>query len=247
MHAVKAVSKNKCKRMNGWSISLFTLAILSHWIDGEPAEVTKVRRQAAEDVARMFARTASACQRCFCGCALPLCRVSHLLHFLNQTPMCTKRKEKRKSTHQWPSVPEHHSVHTMRTQDESIQKQTRYMFGTHKNVPARANPVCAVHRPCLPKDRKRAGMSRSGTSRATQHRWSSLAASGAASWVAKKLQALSNSSVAVLVERRNSHHLPERIMSIQFFRRQSSQRAAPRVLGTRLRAGIWEECLHSIK
>ena len=35
-------------------------------------------------------------------------------------------------------------------------KKTSHMFGTHKNVPARANPVCAVHRPCLRKDRKRA-------------------------------------------------------------------------------------------
>ena len=82
------------------------------------------------------------------------------------------------------------------------------MFGTHKNVPARANPESAVHRPCLRKDRKRAGMSRSGTSRATQHGRSSLAACGA-SWVAKKMQALGNSSVAVLLKRRSSHHLPE--------------------------------------
>ena len=52
-------------------------------------------------------------------------------------------------------------------------------------------------------------MSRSGTSRATQHGWSSSAASGAASWVANILQALSNSSAAVLVERRSSHYLPE--------------------------------------
>ena len=66
-----------------------------------------------------------------------------------------------------------------------IKKKTSYMSGIHKNVQARANPVCAVHRPCLRKDRKRAGMSRSGTSRATQHGWSSSAASGAASWVAK--------------------------------------------------------------
>ena len=188
--------------MNGWSISSFTLAILSHWVDGEPSEVTKVRRQASEDVARMFARTASARQRCF----LWLRRASHLLHFLNQTPMGSKRKKKRKSTHQWPSVTEHHLVHTIRTQDESIQKKTSYMFGTHKNVQARANPVCAVHRSCLRKDRKRAGMSRSGTSRPTQ---SSSAASGASQLGGRKMQALSKSSVAVLVERKNLHHLPE--------------------------------------
>ena len=159
---------------------------------------------------------------------------------MNQTPMGSKRKKKRKSTHQWPSVTEHHLVHTMTAQDESIQKKTSYMFGTHKNVPARANPVSAVHK----KDRKRAGMSRSGTSRATQHGWSSLAASGA-SWVAKKMQALSKSSVAVLVERRNSHHLPEAhhvdpnvsttnqvsaLLHTRFYR----------CLGTRLRARIWE-------
>ena len=190
--------------MNGWSISSFALGNLSHWI-ASTRWSQKVRRQSSEDVARMLARTASACQRCYCGCALPFCCVSHLLHFLNPTPMGSKRKKKRKSTHQWPSVPEHHLVHTIRTQDESIQKKTSHMFGTHKNVPAQANPVCDVHR----KDRKRAGMRGSGTSRATQHGWSSLAASGAASWVAKKLQALSNSRVAVLVERRNSHHVPE--------------------------------------
>ena len=96
-----------------------------------------------------------------------------------------QKKEKTKVDTSMASVAEHHLVHTIRTQDESIQKKTSHMFGTHKNVPARANPVCAVHRPCLLKDRKRAGMSRSGTSRATQHGWSSSAASGAASLVAK--------------------------------------------------------------
>ena len=38
MHAVKEVSKNKCRRM---SISSFTLAILSHWNDGELAGAHK--------------------------------------------------------------------------------------------------------------------------------------------------------------------------------------------------------------
>ena len=145
-----------------------------------PRVTTKIRRQASEDVARMFARASSACQRCYGGCALPFCCVSHLLHFLNPTPMGRKRKKKRKSTHQWPSVAEHHLVHTIGAQDESIQKKTSHVFRTQKNVPAQANPVFDVHK----KDRKRAGMSRSGTSRATQHGWSSLATSGA-SCVAK--------------------------------------------------------------
>ena len=61
---------------------------------------------------------------------------------------------------------------------------------------------------CFRKDRKRAGVSRSGTSHATQHGWSSLAqAAPPAGW--QKMQALSKSSVAVLVERRSSHCLPE--------------------------------------
>ena len=102
--AVQAVSKNTCRRMNGWSISSFALAQFCPTGFDEPAVVTKVRRQASEDVARMLARTASACQRRYCGCALPLCRVSHLLHFMSQTPVGSKRKKKRKSTHQWPQL-----------------------------------------------------------------------------------------------------------------------------------------------
>ena len=50
-------------------------------------------------------------------------------------------------------------------------------------------------------------MSRSGTSRATQHGWSSLAASGAANWVAKNCR-LSLTRVW-LFWRRSSHYLPE--------------------------------------
>ena len=101
---------------------------------------TKVRRQASEDVARMFARAASACQRCYCGCALPFCCVS-LLHFLNPTPMGRKRKKKHKSTHQWPSVTEHHLVHTIGAKDESIQtkkKNEPYVWHTQERPPERS-------------------------------------------------------------------------------------------------------------
>ena len=193
--------------MNGWSISSFTLAILSHWIDGEPAGLTKVRRQASEDVARMFARTASACQRCSCGCALPLCRASHLLHFLNQTPMGSKRKKKKNAIQHINGLQLLNTTWFTPSGHKKSQfflKNQPYVWHTQERPNASKPCVC-----CTRKDRKRAGMRGSGTSRATQHGWSSLAASGAANWVAKKLQALSNSSVAVLVERRSSHHLPE--------------------------------------
>ena len=156
-----------------------------------PRVTTKIRRQASEDVARMFARAASACQRCYCGCALPFCCVSHLLHFLNPTPWAGKER-KNASQHINGLQLLNTTWFTLSGQkDESIQTKTSYMFGTHKNVPAQANPVCDVHR----KDRKRAGLSRSGTSRATQHGWSSLAASGAASCVAKKKCRLSMTHV----------------------------------------------------
>ena len=153
-----------------------------------PRVTTKVRRQASEDVARMFARAASPCQHCYCGCDLPFCCVSHSLHFLNPTPMGSKRKKKNANQHinglqflntTW-FTPSGHKMSQFK------KKKTSHVFRTQKYVPAQANPVCAVHRTCLRKDRNRAGMSRSGTSRATQHGWSSLAASGAASWVAKK-------------------------------------------------------------
>ena len=97
--------------------------------------------------------------------------------------------------------------------------KTSHMFGTHKNVPARANPESAVHRPCLRKDRKRAGMSRSGTSRATQHGWSSSAASGAASWVAEKCR-LSVNQVWLFWWNGGTRTIcQKRTMSIQMFRR----------------------------
>ena len=181
-----------------------------------------------------------------CRCAASATRCTSVL---NQTPVGSKRKKKRKSTHQWPSVSEHHLVHTIRTQDESIQKKRAICLGHIRNVPARANPVCAVHRPCLRKDRKRAGMSRSGTSRATQHGSSSSAASGPPPcWVAKKYRLSVTQVRLVLVERRSSHCLPE-AHHVDPNVSTANQVSAllhtrfSRCLGTRLRAGIWEDCL----
>ena len=88
-----------------------------------------------------------------------------------------------------------------------------------------------------------AHMSRSGTSRATQNGWSSLGASGATSWVAK-MQALNNLSVTVLVERKNSQHLPE-AHHVDPNASTANQVSALlhdgyRFLGTQLRTGIRE-------
>ena len=242
--------------MNGWSISSFTLAILSHWIDGEPAGVNEkfdanLLKMLPECLPELPAQANVVIVVAPCRCAASATCCTSVL---NQTPVGSKRKKKRKSTHQWPSVTEHHLVHTIRTQDESIQKKkkTSHMFGTHKNVPARANPVCAVHRPCLRKDRKRAGMSRSGTSRATQHGWSSLAASGPPSWGAKKKCRLSVTQVWLFWWNGGARTIcQKRIMSIQMFRRPfKSARCftiSPIPRHATPSSGIWEECLHSIK
>ena len=119
-----------------------------------------------------------------------------------------------------------------------------------KRRPSTSKPrVCAVHRPCSRNAQKRAGMSGSGSSRATQHGWSSLAGSGASSWVAKNagshlLKCGCSGRTEGLAEFSTSASCRSKC-----FDGQSSQRAASRFyrfLGTRLRTGIWEECLHSI-
>ena len=211
-----------------------------------PRGLTKVRRQASEDVARMFGRTASACQRCNCGCALPVCRVSHL----NQTPMGSKRKKKRKSTHQWRSVTEHHLVHTIRTQDESIQKKKRAICLAHTRTSQSKPCVCCAQ--TLPPERSEA--------RGCEPQWHFASHPAQVVFFSgerrrqlcgKKMQALSNSSVAVLVELRSSHCLPEAhhvdpnvstpIKSARCFTILPTPRhASPS-------SGIWEVCLHSIK
>ena len=168
---------------------------------------------------------------------------------LNQTPIDSKRKKKRKSTHQWASVTEHHLVHTIRTQDESIQK-TNHMFGTHKNVPARANPVSDVH--SLPPERSEA-RGYEPKWHFARHQARVVFFSGKrrlpAGW--QKIQALSklicgcSGGTEELASCARSASCRSKC-----FDGQPSQRAASRYyrfLGTRLRARIWAECLHSIK
>ena len=157
---------------------------------------------------------------------------------LNQTPMGSKRK-KRKSTHQWPSVAEHHLVHTIRTQDESIQKKTSHMFGTHKNVPARAQT--------LPPERSEA--------RVYEPKWHFASHPARVVFFSgKRRRQLGGNKCRLSVTQvwRGTEELASFSRSAscrsKCFDGQSSQRAASRFyrfLGTRLRAEIWEECLLS--
>ena len=185
-----------------------------------PRGLTKVRRQAFEDVASMFARTASACQRCNCG--LRLARVPRQpLAALVESNSPWAAKERKNANQRTNGVQLLNTTWFTPSGRKMSQfkKKTSHMFGTHKNVPARANPVCAVHRPCLLKDRKRAGMSRSGTSRPTQHGWSSLAASGASQLGGKKSR-LSVTQAWLFWWNVGARIVcQKRIMSIQMFRR----------------------------
>ena len=88
-----------------------------------------------------------------CRCAASATRCTSVL---NQTPVGSKRKKKRKPTHQWPSVSKHHLVHTIRTQDESIQKKKRAICLGHIRTSQREQTLCVCCAQTLPPERSEA-------------------------------------------------------------------------------------------
>ena len=136
---------------------------------------------------------------------------------------------------------------TMRAQDESIQNKNEPYVWHAQERPSASKPCV-----CCTQERSEA--------RGYEPKWHFASHPARVVFFGgmrrqlggKKMQALSNSRVAVLLKRRNSHHLPE-AHHVDPNVSTTNQVSAllhtrfSRCLGTRLRAGIWEECLHSIK
>ena len=166
---------------------------------------------------------------------------------LNQTPMGSKKK-KSKSTHQWTSVAEHHLVHTIRTQDESIQKKKKPAIClAHIRTSQREQTLCVCCTQTLPPERSGA--------RGYEPKWHfARHPARVVFFSGKRRRQLGGNKCRLSVTQvwRGTEELASFARSAscrsKCFDGQSSQRAASRFyrfLDKRLRAGIWQECLHS--